>query len=972
MAGGAIRTLYTDLKLRASEAVKGLKAYDKLWGTVAKSVDAAATSIERSADRAGAALARIAEGAANVRASVPRGAGMGAGSSAPRASKRPAADPLDAAIRRANISTAQQAGLAAGAVAIKDATAALTPFSTKADVAKAKIADLTAQVERNRREMLALKEQTLKAGDADGTLAARSRGLAVETAKTSGELTRAKRALSEVRGGLIDNIKAAGNLSASFGVLKVAAGQMLANVATRAVSGVSDALVGATKKAMDFEMGLVGISKVARGADDTAEGFDRIKAGIKATSKELGVLPTEVANLTAALAPVFSGKMEDGAVVDIVALSNEVTKVGVAWGVTGQQAGKSFADISRGLGTTTAETKSLFGGINELGNQIGTNAADVAEAVQRSAGVLKGANISGETGAALNATLIATGASAEVAATGVRTFIARLGAGDAATEKQLKAFEALGLSAKDVAKELTSGDAVRAEEQIKKVVAAIGGLNNEDKLPVLIEMFGSESIGSIGAAATATDLLAKSMEIMGDKTASATSVQKEFDRVSKTSASKVAALKANIEVLAIDLGEKLLPHVNKVVAFLTSPEGQDWGKQAVDGVVSAITSLIGVAQRFWPVLQTVGGILKTLVETLGGATVAMGLFAAKAALMGGPGGILAGIATGAAALTYGMLRLGHAIAKDLFGPPMEAADIFSAKIQATMSAALVAINGVLTKARDATKAQNDAQSKDNERKKKIIAAGFSDAESEAKAKQAGMEARKKALKGRTWVSDEEGADIKLQIEKAMVDERIRYADAAAAAADGPGAAAMKSEDRQGKEARFAYLDANRKALKPSEKREYDKLSKSLDKRKTTGSGGRTHKDTKMDQQLAAMSPELRGLLTQGGDEDRGGDLKVAGNALDRAVYGSATGGKPGRGGIDGMSSPGPGPNITNHYTNISTVVTMPIDARSTASIPDNIRSAANEGGVRLGAVIVTGAEKLIAARNSGGVMRGPG
>jgi hypothetical protein len=213
----------------------------------------------------------------------------------------------------------------------------------------------------------------------------------------------------------------------------------------------------------------------------------------------------------------------------------------------------------------------------------------------------------------------------------------------------------------------------------------------------------------------------------------------------------------------------------------------------------------------------------------------------------------------------------------------------------------------------------------------------------------------------------------LQIEKAMVDERIRYADAAAAAADGPAASTMKAEDRQGKEARFAYLDANRKTLKPSEAKEYSKLSKDLDKRKTTGGGrGRTHKDTKMDKQLAAMSPELRGLLTQGGDEDKGGDLKVAGNALDRAVFGSATGGKPGRGGIDGMSSPGPGPNITNHYTNISTVVTMPIDARSTASIPDNIRSAANEGGVRLGAVIVTGAEKLIAARNAGGVMRGPG
>ena len=54
-----------------------------------------------------------------------------------------------------------------------------------------------------------------------------------------------------------------------------------------------------------------------------------------------------------------------------------------------------------------------------------------------------GANISGETGAALNAVLIKTGSSAEVAATGVRTFIGRLGAGE--TKGQLKAFKALNI-----------------------------------------------------------------------------------------------------------------------------------------------------------------------------------------------------------------------------------------------------------------------------------------------------------------------------------------------------------------------------------------------------------------------------------------------------------------------------------------------------------------------------------------------
>ena len=79
----------------------------------------------------------------------------------------------------------------------------------------------------------------------------------------------------------------------------------------------------------------------------------------------------------------------------------------------------------------------------------------------------------------------------------------------------------------------------------------------------------------------------------------------------------------------------------------------------------------------------------------------------------------------------------------------------------------------------------------------------------------------------------------------------------------------------------------------------------------------------------------------------------------------------GLGGVDGMGGVGPGPNITNHYVNINTEVNNAIDARSTAPISDNIRSASQDLGVRLGQVIVTGGEKLIAARNAGGVMRGP-
>lgn len=908
---GAIRSLYTDLRLRATDAVKGLKAYDKLWKAVAASVDASATSIERAADRASSALARIAEGAAVVRSAVPRAGG--APSSAParapssKAPRRAGPDPLDKAIRAANIGEASRAGLAAGSVAIKDATAALGPLASKTDAAKAKIADLTAQVERNRREMAALKRQTIETGDADGTLAARSKGLAAAQKDVSISLQQARRGLSEVRGGLIDNIKAAADLSARFGVLKIAAGNMLSSAVQGIGGKLVDGLKGATTAAVDFESSLVGISKVARGADDTVEGFARIKDGIKSTAKELGVLPTEVSDLTAQLAPAFSGVKEgaDGAAVDIVALANDVTKIGVAWDITGKEAGKSFAEISAGLQLTTEQTKSLFGGINEVGNQLGVNAATLAESVQRSAGVLKGANISGETGAALNAVLIKTGSSAEVAATGVRTFIGRLGAGE--TKGQLKAFKALNIDMVELRKNMANGG---AEEEIKKVVAALGGLKNEERLGVLAEMFGTESIGSIGAAATATDLLAQSMQIMGDKTAATTSVQKEFDRVQQTSKSKIAALKANIEVLAIEFGQALLPYINKIVEFLTSKEGQEWGAKAVEKAVTVVTGLADA-------LGVVGGILSGLIDTFGAAGIAIAGVGLAASSLAGPFGIAAaaGMAAGAA-------------------------------IVAAFHDAESAMDKMVAKAQDIRHAEHVAEMKA--------------AEESLAADQQGQDAHmKNRARAEELAKQYEAAEVaKLGKNATEADKLAAFRKSRQLASAVEGNSRLLGGGTE--EDRLAALEkyVAEKTL----------LSKELDASKARK--GRTHKATNMDKQLAAMDPSVRALVTRGGDEDAGGDSMVAGNALDRAVLDRSSKSK-GLGGVDGMGGVGPGPNINTTYVNINTEVNNAIDARSTAPISDNIRSASQDLGVRLGQVIVTGGEKLIAARNAGGVMRGP-
>jgi TP901 family phage tail tape measure protein len=854
-------------------------------------------------------------------------------------------------------------GLAAGAAPVNEATAALGRFSTASDRAKARVADLTAQVARNRKEMADLREQAVRTGDADGTLAARMQGLSVATGKTSVQLQAARRDLRAVDGGLIDAVKSATNLSGRFDALKVAAGNLISAGVQRLASGITSGLVGSAEAAMNFEKALVDVAKVAKDADLTKEGLldPRVEKGIKDVAKDLGVMPTEVAELTAQITAAFSGKT------DIVALASDVTKIGVAWDISGKQAGEFFKQTSAGLQLNADETKLLFGSINQLGNELGIKSSEIAEAMTRSAGVLKGANLSGETGAALNATLIKAGASAEVAATGVRTFIARLGAGEAATDKQITAFNALGLSAEKVAKNLASGDAAKAEAQIQEVVAALvkmGESSPDKRMATLIQLFGSESIGSIGAAATAVDTLAQSFAIAGDKQAALTSVQQEYDRVSNTTAARVEKLKANIGVLAIEMGEKLLPYVDQVVNFLTSPEGQKWGADTVATAAKAVTGLaeaVGILARF------VGGA----VETFGGLTTAVvGLGFAVAALTGPFGlALAAGLALGAgiAAAVDSVFGRVHRLQVGLLELHRKAKDIENeqiAKERAEGVAESDAASEQLARERRAQAATDRWERREREKAGK----GLTSAQSLAITRRSAR-MREELIKGQ-FSSGTTFEDRIAAFEGGMSDPAAGddgTGSVAASSLHGRGKVDLSGFDEESKRRIFQDLVSRRKRLKPSEQKMLRALSKDLDMRVPTGGGGRGHKQTKMDRQLAAMDPSLAAVLRTGGEEDAGGDLKVHDDPLSKAVFQRANAGAGGLGGLSsGSGGLGPGPNINNHNYFNTFSVQQQIDARGNGDAAQNIAASANVMAQEVNRVQFTGVERVLAAKNSGG------
>lgn len=953
---GAIRTLVTKLVLDANDALKGLKAYDKAWTTVASSVEATATRIEKAAARASASLASVAAGAG----SVAMGAGLGArGPAAPRAGgggspsarqRKAGPDPLDKAIRAANIGEAGRAGLAAGSQAINAATAALGPLASKSEQAKAKISDLTAQVERNRREMAELRRKTIEAGDADGTLAARSKGLAGAQQDVAISLQKARRELTALNGGLIATIKSTLSAKVAVHALGQAAGNMLSAAVTNTVGGIVSGLKSATSSAMAFESGMADVAKVVDGlktptGEVTAE-------YTKMESKVLELSKTIAGPGAAGFAKIYAAAGEAGiAKADLDQFAESAAKVSVAFGVTADEAGSGMAKMRSGLGLSQDEVESLAGTMNYLSNNMAVTAKQAMEVVLVSGGVGKAANLSGQEVAGLGSAMIAAGAQSDVAATASKNYILALASGETATKRQRAAFSELGMSAEDVAKRFTGSAKERLAVQ-QELLSKIGALADDKRVSALSNLFGKESLGAISGITGDVDKFTASMNMATDSVAAASSVQNEYNVRSKTSENAVALLKANIEALAIQFGQALLPYINKIVEFLTSPEGQDWGAQAVERAVAVVTSLAdGVA--------AVAGVFFGLIDTLGGATTALGAMGIAALALTGP---LGAAAAAGAAIGYGMAKA-FSYAKNLI---LGGADDIGAKMQELVNHAADIRHKEHVAEMDATQQELDADQKAQDthlatRKKAEDLANQYEANELKKLGSKATDADRMRI-GRQASQLRSSVDGNGRLlGGGTAEDRVSALEKYVTDKSGGGAGAGLSGDKRAKFDDYSARVAAGGKLRPSEATEYTKLSKELDEAKAT-KRGKGHKATKMDKQLAAMDPSLRGMLTRGGEEDAGGDFKVADNVLDRAVFGRAT---KGRGGGESASI-GPGPNITNdnRITNITTTVMQNFPAER--GMESRVAAAGRAGGERAAMAVSSTAKQAV---NAGGTIR---
>lgn len=423
----------------------------------------------------------------------------------------------------------------------------------------------------------------------------------------SGPLDRVRNAMRGVEGGVASLGRCMGNLALAMAPVALAAGVMLG------VFGM------AASKAMAFESAMADVAKVVN-FESQAE-FQGMSDTIRDMAGRIPMAADGIAAIIAAAGQ--SGVAKE----DLAEFAEQAAKMGVAFDLTGDQAGKMMADWRAGMSLTLPQVYSLADAVNYLSNNMNATAPALGEVIQRVGAAAMACGLAETQVAALGAAFLSAGASPEVAATALKKFTTTLVKGTAMSKDQAAAFTSLGFSATQMAKDMQTD----AQGTITKVLQALADKPKELQMSLLTEMFGEEAIGAIAPLLQNMDNLSQAFDLVGNKANYAGSMQAEFDTRSKTVANTLQLLSNKLTNLAISVGNAFLPSIG-------------WAAEKLGVLVDAVRAVADTTLGQW-VLQVAGALGTALVALTGlsaaiwfftsvGPLLSKALAPAKAAILG--------------------------------------------------------------------------------------------------------------------------------------------------------------------------------------------------------------------------------------------------------------------------------------------------------------------------------------------------
>lgn len=400
-------------------------------------------------------------------------------------------------------------------------------------------------------------------------------------------------------------------------------------------AGMAYSVAQVADAAVKFESSMADVRKVVD--FDSPEQF-------KQMGKDILDLSTRIPMAAEGLAQIVAAGGQSGIARDeLLGFAESAAKMGVAFDITAEQAGDMMAKWRTAFKMGQSDVVKLADKINFLGNTTAASAPLISDVVTRIGPLGSVGGVASGEIAALGASLVGSGVTSEIAATGIKNLILALVSGESATKSQNEAFAALGLNAVDMAKYMQKD----ARGAIINVLEAVQRLDKEQQASVMAELFGKESISAIAPLLSNLDALKTNFDAVSDASKYAGSMEKEFQTRAETTANAMELMNNSIYRTKVAIGQGLLPAIAPVASVVAD------AATVVGNFATEYPNLTGAVLGGTGALFGVGAAASAFMWALNGARLA--LFGAKTAF--GIAGAALGkynilIKTGTA-LTYG-------------------------------------------------------------------------------------------------------------------------------------------------------------------------------------------------------------------------------------------------------------------------------------------------------------------------------
>jgi TP901 family phage tail tape measure protein len=350
------------------------------------------------------------------------------------------------------------------------------------------------------------------------------------------------------------------------------------------------ALYGLVQPAVQFESVMADVKKVVN--FDTPEQFGQMSKDVLLMSTRIPMAADGIGAIVAAAGQAGIAREE------LLRFAEDAAKMGVAFDLSGDQAGAAMTGLRSIFGLTQDEVVKLGDAINHLSNNMDAKASDLLNIANRAGSTAKLFGLSGAQLNALGASFLALKTKPEVAATGINALLMKLATADKQGAKFQEGLFSIGMSA-EVLKKMIAEDAqgaiVTFLEQVKSAPDVMGTLS---------DLFGAEYADDIAKLVGSLDTYKDALGLVAEETRYAGSMQAEYEARSATTANNLQLLKNQMSRLGITVGNALLPALNSLVGALMKP----------------IEGLTALAERFPIVTQvvvgTVGAVLGLKVATI--------------------------------------------------------------------------------------------------------------------------------------------------------------------------------------------------------------------------------------------------------------------------------------------------------------------------------------------------------------------